>query len=111
MESPNRSVMIALAYLWPLALVPLFADKQDPEVQWHARHGLVLMLAEVILLVLCVLLAMAISLASVSLGCVMFLILMFGWVALLGVHIAAIVKGVHGERLVVPFVSEYADRF
>src|SRR5262249_27925078 len=39
---PNRGMMIVLAYLWPLALVPLLLDKADPEAQWHAKHGLVL---------------------------------------------------------------------
>ena len=48
--SPNRGVMIVLAYLWPLAIVPLVVEKQDAEVQWHARHGLVLMAAELVLL-------------------------------------------------------------
>ena len=47
-SSPNRGVMIVLAYLWPLALVPLLVEKQDAEVQWHAKHGLVLMVAELV---------------------------------------------------------------
>ena len=46
--SPNRGVMIVLAYLWLLALIPLLVEKQDPEVQWHAKHGLVLMIAELV---------------------------------------------------------------
>src|SRR4026207_1023360 len=48
--SPTRGVMIVLAYLWLLALVPLLVERRDPEVQWHAKHGLVLMIAELILL-------------------------------------------------------------
>src|SRR3984885_5100855 len=48
--SPNRDVMIVLAYLWLLALVPLLVEKHDSEVQWHAKHGLVLVIAELILL-------------------------------------------------------------
>jgi uncharacterized membrane protein len=110
-EPTNKGVMITLAYLWPFALVPLLFDRQDPEVHWHARHGLVLMAAEVILLVLFTLLAMAVSLASVSLGCVLFLVLAFGWVAMIFLHVGAIVKGVNGKRLVLPIVSQYADRF
>src|SRR5437870_4974725 len=47
---PNRGLMIALAYLWPLAIVPLLLEKDDPEVQWHAKHGLVLMVAELVVL-------------------------------------------------------------
>jgi len=50
--SPNRGVMIVLAYLWPLALVPLLLEKHDADVQWHAKHGLVLMVAELLLIVI-----------------------------------------------------------
>ena len=39
--------MIVLAYLGPLALIPLLMEKEDQEVQWHAKHGLVLTVAEV----------------------------------------------------------------
>jgi uncharacterized membrane protein len=44
--SPNRGIMIVISYLWLLALVPLLLEKQDTEVQWHAKHGLVLFGAE-----------------------------------------------------------------
>ena len=47
--SNNRTVMIVLSYLWLLALVPLLVEKEDKEVQWHAKHGLVLLLAEIVL--------------------------------------------------------------
>ena len=40
-ESSNRTVMLILSYLGILALVPLLVEKDDPEVQWHAKHGLV----------------------------------------------------------------------
>ena len=39
--SQNRSIMIVLSYLWLLALVPLLVEKDDREVQWHAKHGIV----------------------------------------------------------------------
>ena len=48
MPSQNGGVMIVLAYLWPLAFVPLLLEKEDADVQWHARHGIVLMAAELI---------------------------------------------------------------
>src|SRR4029079_829226 len=47
--SSNRNVMIVLSYLWLLALVPLLTEKEDREVQWHAKHGIVLMVAELAL--------------------------------------------------------------
>ena len=48
--APNRAAMLVLAYLWPLALVPLLLSKDDDDVQWHAKQGLVLMGAELLLI-------------------------------------------------------------
>lgn len=109
--TPNRTVMIVLAYLWPLALVPLVLDKQDAEVQWHAKHGLVLMVAELALLFAFMLLTSMAWLATLSAGCVVSLLGMFLWVGILAVHVVAIIKGTGGGRFLIPGVSEFADRF
>ena len=108
--APNRGVMIVLAYLWLLALVPLLVEKQDPEVQWHAKHGIVLMVAELLVLFAYIMVTSIVSLATFGLGCVLSLFLVFGWVGVLGLHVVAIVKGLNGERLIIPGLSEYADR-
>lgn len=102
--------MIVLAYLWPLALVPLLVEKNDPEVQWHAKHGLVLMIAELILLFAYIMMTSIVSLATLGLGCVLSLFLVFGWVAILALHVVAILKGVNGSRLIIPGLSDYANR-
>ena len=102
--------MIVLAYLWPLALVPLLLQKRDPDLQWHARHGLVLMLAELLLIVVYFVIASVVSLASIGLGVVLMMLLVGGWVGILAVHVAAIVKGVNGSRLMIPLLSGYAGR-
>jgi uncharacterized membrane protein len=109
--SPNRGVMIVLAYLWPLALVPLLLDKSDAEVQWHAKHGIVLMVAELVLLFAYVMMTSLVSLATFGLGCVLSLLLVFAWIGVLAVHIIAIVKGINGTRFMLPVISEYASRF
>lgn len=109
--SPNRGVMIVLAYLWLLALVPLLVEKEDPEVQWHAKHGIVLTIAEILLLFAYILVTSIVSLATFGLGCVLSLLLIFAWIAILGLHLAAIVKGLNGGRLIVPGISDYAERF
>src|SRR5204862_5632899 len=70
-SSPNRGVMIVLAYLWLLALVPLLAEKHDPELQWHAKHGIVLMIAELVALFAYVMVTSVVSLATFGLGCVL----------------------------------------
>ncbi len=103
--------MITLAYLWPLALVPLLLDKQDADVQWHARHGIVLMIAELVALFVYIMLTSIVSLATFGLGCVLSLFLVFGWIGVLALHIVAIVKGINGQRLIIPGISEYASRF
>ena len=102
--------MIVLAYLWPLALVPLLLQKRNPDLQWHARHGLVLMLAELLLIVVYFVIASVVSLASIGLGVVLMMLLVGGWVGILAVHVAAIVKGVNGSRLMIPLLSGYAGR-
>ncbi len=109
--SPNRAVMIVLAYLWPLALVPLLVERTDAEVQWHAKHGIVLMVAEIALLALFGLVTSVVSLATFGLGCVLSIFAIFLWIGILAVHVAAIVYGLNGRRLVIPGVSEYANRF
>ncbi|HKB09231.1 MAG TPA: hypothetical protein VKD69_01210 [Vicinamibacterales bacterium] len=108
--SPNRGVMIVLAYLWPLAIVPLLAEKNDSEVQWHAKHGLVLMAAELVLIVVYMIVTSLVSLAAFGLGCVMILLLVFASVGILALHVVAILKGLNGRRLIVPGISEYANR-
>jgi uncharacterized membrane protein len=109
--SPNRGVMIVLAYLWALAIVPLLLEKQDAEVQWHAKHGLVLMAAELIVILAYGLMSSLVSLATLGLGCVLIVFLVFAWVGILALHVVAILKGVNGGRLIIPGISEYANRF
>ncbi len=102
--------MIVLAYLWPLALVPLILEKSDPEVQWHAKHGLVLMIAELLLVFIYVVMTSVISLRTLGLGCVLMIVLVFGTVAIWAVHVIAILKGINGTRLIIPGLSDYANR-
>jgi uncharacterized membrane protein len=109
--SPNRGVMIVLAYLWPLALVPLLLEKHDPEVQWHARHGIVLMIAELMLVFIYVVVTSVISLRTLGLGCALMIFLVFAAVGIWALHVVAILKGVNGTRLIIPGLSDYANRF
>lgn len=105
-ESPNRTIMIVLAYLGILALIPLLVEKDDKEVQWHAKHGLVL-------LVLWVVVGIAFGVASAipGLGCITGIIALFLPLPMLIIHIICIVKGVNGDRFLIPGISKYADQF
>ena len=106
-QSSNRGLMIVLSYLWLLALVPLLVEKDDKEVQWHAKHGIVLMLAEIVFWIAITVVQMALG---TILGCVVGLLSFLVWLGIVVLHIFAIVKGVNGSRLIVPGVSQYADR-
>jgi hypothetical protein len=110
-SSWNRGVMIVLAYLWPLAIVPLLLEKDDADVQWHAKHGLVLLAAELLLLVGLAVLTSLASLATFVFGCALIMFMILIWMAILGVHIVAIIKAIGGTRLIIPGISEYANRF
>lgn len=110
-QSSNRGIMIVLSYLWLLALVPLLVEKEDKEVQWHAKHGIVLMVAEIVLWIAITIVSFIISSVSMALGCVVTLLTFGLWLGILVVHVLCIVKGVNGQRFLIPGVSEYASRF
>ena len=105
-ESSNRTLMIVLSYLGLLALIPLLMEKDDQEVQWHAKHGLVLFAFWVILgFVLGALSAVPV------LGCLTLIVSLFLPIAALVVHIICIVKGINGERFLIPGLSDFANKF
>ena len=106
--SSNRNIMIVLSYLWLLALVPLVVEKEDREVQWHAKHGIVLLIAEIILYAIVMMLQIVLG---AFLGCLVASLGFFVWIGILILHIVAIMKGINGQRLIIPGVSEYANRF
>ena len=106
-ESSNRGPMIVLSYLWILALIPLLVEKEDREVQWHAKHGLVILVAELLLFVALTVLQMVPVIGTI-IGCALLPIL---WIGVLIVRILCIVKGIGGTRFLIPGVSQYADRF
>jgi uncharacterized membrane protein len=103
--------MIVLAYLWLLALIPLVVEKEDKEVQWHAKHGLVLLVAEFALWIVLSVISAAVGMALPMIGCAFSLIFLLLWVGVLIVHIMCIVKGINGSRFLIPGLSNYADRF
>jgi uncharacterized membrane protein len=101
--SPNRGIMLVLSYLWLLALIPFVVEKNDPEVQWHAKHGLVLTVAEFLLWVVVGIVTHIIPFA----GCVLWIL----WPLLLIFRIFLIIKANNGQRVLIPGISQYADQF
>ncbi len=112
--SGNRTIMIVLSYLGLLALIPLLVEKNDKEVQWHAKHGLVLLVAEIVIFITYSILMMLVTHIP-FLGCIVGLAAGLLWfvivIGILVIHIMCIVKGVNGQRFTLPYISEYADKF
>lgn len=103
--SQNRGLMLVLSYLWVLALVPYLTERDDPEVKWHARHGLVLLIAEVILGVVIFILSLI-----PGLGCIMPILSLLIWLGIIVLHVVCLVKALNGERFLIPYVSDYANQ-
>lgn len=105
--SPNRTVMIVLSYLGILALIPLIVEKDDKEVQWHAKHGLVFLVAEIAASIIIGIVGFVLP----DLGCTGCILQSALLVAILVLHVTAIMKGINGQRLIIPGLSEYVNRF
>ncbi len=107
----NRGVMIVLAYLPPLSVIPLLVETDDAELQWHAKHGLVLMAAEFIVLLGFFAVTTILGLLTAGLFCAAYVVLPALFLVVLALHAVAAVKGLNGGRLIVPGISEYVNRF
>ena len=108
--SSDRTLMVVLSYLWILALIPLLTKKEDREVQWHAKNGLAILVAEVVIWLLLTVLNFVMP-QGMGLGCGLATVQCVVWVAFLVVRIMCIVKGVGGQRFRVPVISDMADKW
>ncbi len=110
----DKTAMLILSYLGLLALIPLLVEKEDKNVQWHAKHGLVLFAAAFVLSIVLYLLTGVIAFVP-GLGCLVGLVSFFAsmglWIGYLVVIVMGILKALKGERFMVPGISEYANRF
>ena len=109
--SSNRGVMIVLSYLWILALVPLLVEKEDKEVQWHAKHGIVLMVAEIVFWIAINIVIALLSAVTAGLGCIAGLFMPLFAIVFIVIHVMAIVKGLNGQRLLIPTISDFVNKF
>ena len=92
-------IMLVLAYLGLLALIPLVAVNDSEFVKWHAKNGLVLWIAGVVL----VLVLQIVWYLGQFLGCLAML-------GLVVVSVVGISKALKGERYRIPFVSNIASK-
>ena len=103
---PSKPWLVVLAYAGPLGFIPLLVEKDDREIRWHARNGLLLFGA----LAAIGIVATLVSVLIPRLGC-LYAVAMTGAVVLYGLcAVVAVVKALQGLRLYVPGISAYAGR-
>ena len=106
----DRTLMVVLSYLWILALIPLLVKKDDSEVQWHAKNGLVLLGAEIVIWIVFMILGFALRRVLVGLGCGLSMVQCVVSIGFLVIRVMAIMKGVGGGRMRLPVISDFADK-
>lgn len=110
-SSGDDTLMLILAYLGILALIPLLVEKNKPNVQWHAKHGLVLTVTEIVLWVGLFIVTGILAKIIPFLGCIALVGYPLISLGILVLHIMCILKALKGEKLLIPHLSQYADRF
>ena len=112
-------IFALLAYLGILCLVPLLAKKDNKFAYYHAKQGLVLFIAEVILfLVLGIggfIIGMIASMIHGMLGAIFGMLFGLLWLAVvlgsLAISIIGIVQSLNGKYWEIPVLGKYAKKF
>jgi uncharacterized membrane protein len=100
------TAMLVLSYLWFLSIIPLVAKKEDREVQWHAKNGLIFAIAYTAIEVVFFIIGHFFPLV----GCLVSWIPCLVACGYLVVMILGIVKATSGQRFRLPMLSDYADK-
>lgn len=106
--SSDRTLMVILAYLGILALIPFLTKKEDPDIHWHAKNGIGLLILDVV--VWAVLFIVSLALSDSILGCGFGALSCVVWLAILGLHIFCMIQALNGKRFRVPVVTDFAEK-
>ena len=103
----DRGLMVFLAYFGLFALIPLLTKKDDPDIQWHAKNGLTLSIAWVVVAIgwqiVGIVLPLPIRLIWSTCGC-------FIGLAFLVLDILCMVKAFGGTRMRVPVITDMGEK-
>jgi len=103
--SPTRPGLLLLDYFPVLGFVTLKISR-NPEARWHARNGLALFAAAVVVGGAATLVGVLVpSLTCLSVVAIVIVTLLYVSIAIL-----AAVQALGGRRLMIPGVSSHADR-
>ena len=106
-SSSDRTLMLVLSYLGLLALIPYLTKKEDPEIHWHAKNGVGLLILDVVVWVLFMIISFvlpdALGCGATAINCVI-------WIGILVLHVYCIVQAVGGKRPRIPVVTDFAEK-
>ena len=106
--SSDRTLMVVLSYLGLLALIPYLTKKEDPDIHWHAKNGVGLLILDVVVWVLFMIISFAMP--ADLLGCGVGMIQCIVWIGILVLHIYCIIQAVGGKRPRIPVVTDFAEK-
>lgn len=112
-------VFALLAYLGILCLVPLLAKKDNKFAYFHAKQGLVLFIAEVVLFIIIIIVSVIFGIIGGVIGhgfgiltgllsSLLWLVIVLGSLAL---SIIGIVQSLNGKYWEMPVLGKYAQKF
>jgi len=94
-------IMLVFAYLGVLSLIPLLTVKDSDFVRWHAKNGLALGLAALVVIGATLLLLPVLGCFFAPLEAIAFVV----------VAVMAISKALRGERWRIPAVTDISEKF
>ena len=107
--SDQDRVLLVFDYLGPLAIVSLLASRRE-FVKWHAKQGLLLFLAAMVIYVVLKPLWVLMDWLLPFLGELFWACMGMIGVGLLLLMMFCVVRALEGERFKIPILGELADR-
>lgn len=106
--SSDRTLMVILSYLGLLALIPYLTKKEDPDIHWHAKNGVGLLILDVVIMV--VWWAVGFVLRNSCAGAVFGAIGCIIYLGIFALHIYCIIQAAGGKRPRIPVVTDFAEK-
>lgn len=104
LEEKNKEISYAdrawstVAYIWVFAFIPLMLRRRRPFVFFHARQGVVLFVAEIILTLI------------FPIPVLGWLVGIFGYLVCAIFSIRGILSALAGKKWILPWMGKYAER-
>ena len=106
-ERPVSSWLVVLCYAGPLGFIPLLLPRTERATRWHAKNGLLLFAALILVGVIATLVGVVVP----SLSCLYGIAMGAAVVSYVVIVALAVVKALEGQRLSVAGIARYAHRF